>query len=162
MNPTQRTRLHRAGWFISIAALVGAGAFAIMWILAPADPRADPTDPRQVALGAKIYARECASCHGKRLEGQPEWHQRKPNGRLPAPPHDANGHTWHHPDAELFKLTKLGLAPFAGADYRTDMPSFEDKLADEEIWAALAYIKSTWPQDIRARQDLRDRAARNR
>jgi hypothetical protein len=28
--------------------------------------------------------------------------QRKPDGKLPAPPHDASGHTWHHADAQLF------------------------------------------------------------
>ena len=26
--------------------------------------------------------------------------------QFPAPPHDASGHTWHHPDAMLFKVTK--------------------------------------------------------
>ena len=27
--------------------------------------------------------------------------KRLPNGRLPAPPHDVSGHTWHHPDQVL-------------------------------------------------------------
>jgi len=33
------------------------------------------------------------------------------------------------------------------------MPGFGDKLSDQEIWAVLAFIKSTWPAEIRARQE---------
>jgi mono/diheme cytochrome c family protein len=87
----------------------------------------------------------CAACHGVKLEGQPDWRRRLPNGRLPAPPHDESGHTWHHPDSVLFGITKNGLLPpYAPTGYESDMPAFGDKLADEEIWAVLAYIKSRW------------------
>jgi hypothetical protein len=48
---------------------------------------------------------------GANLEGQPNWKERQANGRLPAPPHDASGHTWHHPDAQLFGITKQGSRP---------------------------------------------------
>jgi mono/diheme cytochrome c family protein len=72
---------------------------------------------------------------------------------LPAPPHDATGHTWHHPDQVLFDLTKFGVQPIAGPDYRSAMPAFGDKLSDDEILAILSYIKSTWPPEIRRRQD---------
>ncbi len=75
-----------------------------------------------------------------------------PNGRLPAPPHDASGHTWHHADQDLFALTKHGPAPFAPPGYQSDMPAFADKLTDQEIRDVLAYIKSTWPPEIQARQ----------
>ncbi|HUF79629.1 MAG TPA: c-type cytochrome [Burkholderiales bacterium] len=109
------------------------------------DPRADPRDKAKVALGANVYARECAACHGAELQGQPNWRRRLPNGRLPAPPHDESGHTWHHPDYVLFAITKNGLVPpYAPKDYESDMPAFAGKLTDEEIWAALAYIKSHW------------------
>ena len=36
--------------------------------------------------------------------------------------------------------------------YRSDMPAFADVLSDREIWAALSYIESTWPAEIRDRQ----------
>ena len=108
-------------------------------------PRADPGDEVRVALGARVYAQHCAACHGARLEGQPEWHKRMPNGRLPAPPHDESGHTWHHPDHVLFALTRNGLVPpYAPENYASDMPAFAGKLADDEIWAVLAYLKSHW------------------
>jgi mono/diheme cytochrome c family protein len=110
--------------------------------------------PALVALGQELYATACASCHGVSLEGQPNWRVRRADGRLPAPPHDETGHTWHHPDDQLFAMTKFGPAAFAGLDdYKSDMPAFEGVLSDREIRAVLAYIKSTWPAEVRARQD---------
>lgn len=124
-------------------------------------PAAAPLlDPDEVALGERVYAEACASCHGANLEGQPNWQTRNADGKLPAPPHDETGHTWHHPDAQLFAITKFGLAPIAGADYATDMPAFEGTLTDAEIMAALAYIKSRWPEKIRVHQAGIDAQAR--
>ena len=109
------------------------------------DPRADPGDAARVAIGERVYAQHCASCHGARLEGQPNWRSRLPNGRLPAPPHDETGHTWHHADALLFAITKQGVVPpYAPAGYESDMPAFGRTLSDDEIWAVLAFIKSRW------------------
>jgi mono/diheme cytochrome c family protein len=109
------------------------------------DARADPRDAARVAIGANVYAQHCAACHGARLEGQPDWRQRKADGRLPAPPHDESGHTWHHPDSVLFAITKNGLVPpYAPPGYASDMPAYAGILKDEEVWAVLAYIKSHW------------------
>lgn len=109
------------------------------------DARADPSDAQRVALGERVYAQHCAACHGARLEGQPNWRSRRPDGRLPAPPHDESGHTWHHPDRVLFAITRNGLVPpYAPRDYQSDMPAYAGRLADDEIWAVLAYIKSRW------------------
>jgi mono/diheme cytochrome c family protein len=136
---------------ILTVALSIAGAFAV----AAADEatKADWRDAGQVALGKRVYADHCAACHGDNLEGQLNWRERKPDGKLPAPPHDASGHTWHHSDAQLFAITKRGTAALAGPNYRTDMREFGSLLSDAEIWAVLAYIKSTWPPEIRARHD---------
>lgn len=124
---------------------------------------ADPGNPQQVAHGKAVYGKHCAACHGANLEGQPNWQKKLPTGRMPAPPHDASGHTWHHPDSVLFGITKNGLVPgkYAPPKYESDMPASGDKLKDEEIWAVLAYIKSTWPDKIRAAQaDITRDAAR--
>ena len=95
----------------------------------------------------------CASCHGANLEGQPNWRIRMSNGRLPAPPHDASGHTWHHPDDLLFGIVKFGVVPpYAPENYQSDMPAFKDKLSDAQIKSILEYIKSTWPKEILAEQ----------
>jgi len=113
------------------------------------DPRANPDDPARVAHGAMVYAQNCVVCHGVKLEGQPDWRKRLPNGRLPAPPHDDSGHTWHHPDDVLFGITKRGLVPpYAPRDYASDMPAFGAKLSDEQIWAVLAYIKTHWTNEV--------------
>lgn len=109
---------------------------------------ADHEDARLVAHGKQVYADHCAACHGANLEGQPDWTRHLPNGRLPAPPHDPSGHTWHHSDPRLFLIIKDGL----GDEYETDMPVFGGVLTDHDIWAVLAFIKSTWPEDIRAKQ----------
>ncbi len=109
----------------------------------------DLPDPAQLALGEKVYAQHCASCHGAKLEGQPGWRRKLPNGRAPAPPHDDSGHTWHHPDAVLFGITKHGVVPpYAPPGYESDMPGFAGKLTDGEIRAVLAYISSRWSQDV--------------
>lgn len=114
---------------------------------------ADPTDAAQVALGERVYAAHCATCHGVKLKGQPNWRIRKPDGILPAPPHDETGHTWHHPDEHLFRITKNGVKSFIESkDYKSEMPIFGSILSDEEIWAALAFIKSTWPTKFQNRQ----------
>lgn len=107
------------------------------------EPQAD------LASGRKLYEEHCAACHGARLEGQPNWRARLPNGRMPAPPHDDSGHTWHHPDEVLFGITKYGLVPpYAPPGYESDMPGFAGKLSDQEIRAVLAYIASHWSPEV--------------
>ncbi|WP_237050702.1 c-type cytochrome [Microvirga ossetica] len=115
-------------------------------------------DAAQLTFGAKLYAERCTACHGAKLEGQANWQEALSNGHMPAPPHDANGHTWHHSDAELLTITKKGLAAVVPG-YESDMPAFEGSLSDEEIRAILAFIKSTWPKTEREYQQARSRPA---
>ena len=111
----------------------------------------DPDNATLVARGKAIYGQHCASCHGPELEGQPNWRKRLPNGRMPAPPHDASGHTWHHSDKQLFDMTRIGPARLVPG-YQSDMPGFKDILSDADIWAVLSFIESRWSPDIRQRQ----------
>lgn len=134
-----------------VGGLIVLAAALIHFSTATVLPRIDHTDQKQVERGRRLYAGSCASCHGASLEGQPNWQRRLPNGRMPAPPHDAAGHTWHHADSVLFAITKRGPAAYPEG-HLTDMPAFGQRLSDSEIAAILAYIKSTWPPDIRARQ----------
>jgi mono/diheme cytochrome c family protein len=154
----------RPGWIALGVAVLAAGGLAVWQFALPSQhtltmPPIDPGNAEQVALGKEIYTAQCASCHGIRLQGQPDWRARLPTGRLPAPPHDSSGHTWHHPDSQLFAMTKHGIEPFAPKGYESDMPAFGGVLDDAEIAAVLAYIKSRWPQDIRQRHDAVNRAA---
>jgi mono/diheme cytochrome c family protein len=115
-------------------------------------------DTARIDAGARLYAQHCASCHGANLEGQPNWRERRPDGRLPAPPHDDSGHTWHHPNDVLFTITKYGLVPpHAPARYASDMPAYARTLNDEDIWAVLAYIQSRWSPRVQRTQEEIDR-----
>ncbi len=123
--------------------------------------RADAEILDQVSRGRLVYNGNCVSCHGDNLQGRPNWRERKPDGRLPAPPHDDTGHTWHHSDEQLFRITKLGVKPpLAPEGYESDMPAFGDTLTGEEIWAVLSFIKSTWSEKSRAYQERIDQAFR--
>jgi mono/diheme cytochrome c family protein len=114
-----------------------------------------PHNAALVSLGQRIYAAQCAACHGANLEGQAQWRQAGPDGLLPAPPHDATGHTWHHPDELLIAITRDGVAKAAGIEnHRSAMPAFGGTLSEREIVAVLSYIKAQWPPEIRERHDL--------
>lgn len=153
MHPATRNRIG-VGLLATAVALLALAVIAALWENNRHPQRADPDNPKQVARGSAVYAQQCAACHGAQLQGQPDWRTRLSNGRLPAPPHDASGHTWHHPDSMLFGITKYGLLPgrYAPPGYQSDMPAFSVTLQDDDIWAVIAYIKSTWPLNIRSIQ----------
>ncbi len=112
---------------------------------------------RNLESGQTLYAEHCGSCHGANLEGEPNWRKPKADGILPAPPHDESGHTWHHDNQLLFNYTKLGgekmFASMGLTDVKSGMPGFEQSLTDGQIWDVLAYIRSTWPNQIKQIQD---------
>jgi mono/diheme cytochrome c family protein len=144
-----RLEIHWAWWLL--AALIVIAISFMAWRGASKISKADPDDPEQVALGQTVYAANCAACHGANLEGQPDWQTRRADGKLPAPPHDVSGHTWHHPNSYLFDVTKNGMLAYAPPGYQSDMPAFGDKLSDDQIWAAIAFIESKWPPLVRKR-----------
>lgn len=132
-----------------LAGLIMAGLYVALPSRTP--PPIDHSNLQIVDRGRRLYATECAACHGANLEGQENWTVRRADGKLPAPPHDQSGHTWHHNDRVLFDITKRGPGAYP-TGYATDMPAFGDRLTDREIAAILAYIKSTWPKEILERQ----------
>ncbi|RBI72301.1 cytochrome c [Roseovarius sp. TE539] len=148
----------------AVLGLAGAGA----WLTLRDAPQAavNPAMPVMpatvdIAQGEALYAQNCAACHGANLEGQPDWRTPDADGRLPAPPHDETGHTWHHPDRMLFQYTKLGgreALARQGVKFDSGMPAFGDVLTDREIWNILAYIQSTWPERAGAAQAERTAA----
>ena len=137
--------------YLKAGAVLGAVALGAAGILMPggdAPGLLAYSDPQVIAEGRALYAGHCAACHGADLEGEPDWREPKPSGRMPAPPHDETGHTWHHPDEQLLALTKHGVAAVVGGGYESDMPGFGGVLSDAEILAVLAFIKSTWSAEI--------------
>ncbi|MCB1335883.1 MAG: cytochrome c [Roseivivax sp.] len=148
-----------------LAILAAAGAVlsgGAGWLLLPgmAGNRTDPVQAGRVADGRALYAEHCAACHGADLSGAPDWQTPGADGKPGAPPHDATGHTWHHGDALLFDYVKNGgqvALRRRGVDYDSGMPGFGDALSDAQIEDILAFIRSTWTDEIRAFQAQRTR-----
>lgn len=103
------------------------------------------TDFAQVTQGGKLFAKNCAECHGARGEGDPNWRARDAEGMLPAPPLNGTGHAWHHPQRMLQHVIKNGSPGGQGR-----MPAWKDRLSDEEITAIIAWFKSKWPDQVYA------------
>src|SRR5690606_13772666 len=122
----------------------------------------DPGNQAKRVIGEEIYFTHCAECHGERLEGQPNWRKRGPDGRLPAPPHDASGHTWHHDDETRIAIVRDGMTPpHVPKGYESNMPAYGEILSEDEIRAVLAWIVSTWPEEIvKARREMIERYQR--
>ncbi len=120
---------------------------------APEIPPLPTFRPEEIALGKKVYAENCAECHGENLEGEANWQIQNEDNSFRPPPHDDTGHTWHHGDKLLIESIELGGARLpANIGGFSNMPAFKDTLTEDEIRAVLNYIKSTWPDDIRAIQ----------
>jgi len=146
------TKVTIIGGLVAVAAVAGIAYKTIG--PGQSNPKVNQSDPMVIATGMAVYNQSCASCHGVNLEGQPNWQVKGEDGILPAPPHNKDGHTWHHDDGVLFNYIKGGGASLGLKGFKSGMPPFRDMLDDTQIWAALAYIKSTWPEKNRARQAL--------
>lgn len=111
-------------------------------------------DPAQadLAAGRAIYGQYCSSCHGANGEGAPGWQMPDVRGELPAPAHNATGHTWRHADAALYEMVSEGWRdPFNRTDRQT-MPAFGDRLSAQEIRAVISYLKTLWTAEQRQAQ----------
>ena len=117
-------------------------------------------DNRDLNNGRILYKEHCATCHGTNREGQPNWWRTGKDRILPAPPHDETGHTWHHDNRFLIDYTKLGGQALMEArgiiGFASGMPGFGNVMSDYHIRDVLAYIRSTWPEDIRKIQTDRN------
>ena len=112
----------------------------------PADGTAQPSPQQADAAksGRTMFVANCAGCHGAVGEGQPDWHIRKADGTLPAPPLNGDGHTWHHSDGLLYRIVRDGGAELAVPGFNSGMPPFGEILSQQEIIAVLTYVKSLW------------------
>lgn len=82
-----------------------------------------------------LYAQNCATCHGGATGGTLK--------AIP-PPHNANGHTWHHPDQQLKEMVLDGIT-FSLEEQK--MPAFKDRLSEADVEAILAYIRTWWTSE---------------
>lgn len=159
-EPSQLGRLARRlgpkGRFLVVAVFIGTAITVgtIYWDRWSKDnaTAADHANSAQVALGHSLYDQHCAFCHAVDLAGKPGWDGDYPSGGRPPLPLDGSGAIWRLADRDIFDVTKFGGQPFSPPTYKNDMPAFEGRLADADIWAIIAFIKSRWPEDIRTRQ----------
>lgn len=87
--------------------------------------------------GQETYNALCYACHLGPTGGGIDDHP---------PRHNANGHTWHHPDCFLERITRDGseLRSELARPGAPKMPAFKDRLSHDDIAAVLAYIKTMW------------------
>jgi len=111
--------------------------------------------------GEQIYQNYCASCHGAKGEGMPDWQQPNAQGELPAPPHGPEGHTWKHSDAMLYRIVHDGWRDPFNKTKRLTMPAFGDRLRSIEIEAVVNYLKTLWTEEQRQFQEEESKGAPN-
>ena len=129
-------------------ALISVGSPLAQLPLAPG-----PSLSAQEREGETLYVANCQSCHGGSSGGS----------MMDYPPrHNANGHTWHHPDCELVQIVRDGgdemtrsMRDMMAPPGAPQMPVWRDKLSDDQIRAVLAYIKTMWtPQERSAQAEI--------
>jgi mono/diheme cytochrome c family protein len=122
----------------SLAAIVIACAFSFgqgsgeKWTApARAAAKKNPVavNETSIALGKKIYERQCLACHGTKGKGDgpAAAHLEKRPGNLSSPK------LWEQSDGALFWKVNEGHKP---------MPTFKNIMSDEERWPVINYIRT--------------------
>ena len=133
---------HRVRWpALALAVIIVALAIPHLDLLfVAAYPTSFFTSPTEFAAtaivrGGKLYAANCAGCHGS------EGHGDGPVAKsLPVVPADLTAeHLWAHSDGELFWYISHGFeAPEGGVT----MPGFDGKLSSEARWDLIDYLRA--------------------
>jgi len=82
-----------------------------------------------IKMGRMVYNKNCASCHGKAGLGDGA----KARGLETFPGDFTSEHFQSQTDGEHFYKTKFG---------RNEMPKYEKKIADEDIWNMVNFMNS--------------------
>jgi cbb3-type cytochrome c oxidase subunit III len=85
-----------------------------------------------IAAGQKVYAQNCASCHGESGKGDG-----KMGAELKPPPSNLTDAEWKHgsSDGEMFTVVRDGVRT-------TPMKSFKSKLTTDQMWQVVNYMRS--------------------
>jgi mono/diheme cytochrome c family protein len=121
---------------VAMAAAAVAVAGAKSGKEAKAPPARPPADSAAVAAGAKVYAANCALCHGPRGHGDgPGAVALNPKPRNFTDPKQYRTKT----DEEMFAVIQKGGA---AAKLSAAMPVWGTTLKKEQIWQVIAYIRT--------------------
>jgi cytochrome c5 len=102
-----------------------------MWMAPEQEAHAEnpvPADQGSVVRGKKLFLQNCSACHGENAEGL----DAQILGLDKNPP-NLKERIKMHPDGDFYWKIQEG---------RGDMPSFNEDLADEQIWEVINYIRS--------------------
>lgn len=139
------------------ATIAALGLYALAASAAAAAAPTSSADAALVDQGRTVYQQQCAVCHGAQGEGARAWEQLDAQGELPAPPHGANGHTWKHSDAMLYRIIQQGWRDPFNKTQRLTMPAFKGQLSRADTIAIIAYLKTLWTPEQRQFQSEESR-----
>ena len=160
-QPAPRRRSVNRGTFLGFvlgAAVVLLAGGALLFLpvfgigpLVRGGPGVPPLSAQE-RRGQEIYVANCQSCHGGPTGG----------AMMDYPPrHNANGHTWHHPDCELKQVIREGgnemtemMREMMAPPDAPRMQALKDRLSDDAINAVLAFIKTMWTPVEREAQEV--------
>jgi cbb3-type cytochrome c oxidase subunit III len=88
-----------------------------------------------IAAGQKLFAKNCASCHGETGKGDG-----KMGAELNPLPPNLTDADWKHgsSDGEIFTVLRDGVK-------NTPMKSFKSKMTERELWDTVNYVRSLGP-----------------
>jgi cbb3-type cytochrome c oxidase subunit III len=93
------------------------------------------SNAESIAAGQKLYAKNCASCHGESGKGDG-----KMGAQLKPLPSNLTDAEWKHgsTDGEIFTVLRDGIKT-------TPMKSFKSKMTEHELWDVVNYVRSLGP-----------------
>jgi mono/diheme cytochrome c family protein len=108
---------------------------------APASTGGQIAATAAIDRGGKLYAQQCAGCHGKDGQGVP--------GVYPALA--GNGSVLEPTGINAIRVVLLGgFAPTTAAHPRPySMPPFAQQLSDADVAAVVSYIRHAWSNDAK-------------
>ena len=132
---------------IVIAGVLTFGQDTVQKWMAPARAAAKKNpvvaNETSIALGKKIYERQCLACHGPKGtgDGPVAAHLEKRPGNL------SNPKLSEQSDGALFWKVNEGHKP---------MPTFKHIMSDEERWPVINYIRTLAPQPVNSDETKRE------
>ncbi|EKV32468.1 putative c-type cytochrome [Caenispirillum salinarum AK4] len=134
-----------------LAVVLALSAAIVSWLSDTGRLLADThvaVTPDAVADGGRLYAENCAACHGSGVDNPPGW--RPVIGGIAPPPLTADGLPTDSTDGYLVRVIREGAAAVHGDPARHRMPPFRDVLTNREIHAVVAFLKDRWPDHLQA------------
>ncbi len=122
-----------------LVAIMAIAGFAYYFVNAKSNDNQRWYTKAQVQAGKKVFAANCASCHGFNAEKTVNWRKKLADGSYPPPALNGTAHAWHHTFAQLMTQINDG-----GAKYGGKMPAFRGTLSEDEEKEAISYFQSFW------------------